>query len=446
MALPFAVRAFVVASLLATGCGAGAGSATPDAQVTPVDGGGAGAPDARPAPDAGGAAPDAGTQPGDIATWTDGPGACPQGLKRVELSTMQQIQDATRGDGAYAGDPPDTCYLVRNGTYAEGGALLFYVLKGGSASAARRFVGESRSGVVVHGRANVADGADHVIFENMTFDLTGFVKSGSFNTFDVSAASDVTLTHMTFTGDCATGLRGGHIEVVGGTSVVIDSCIVEKFGHCGAGGHEDHGIYLASGSDITVRNSIIRGNSSRGILFNTQQGDYGQIRRVLVEGNRIHDNGHGDYEDGIAVNMEGTGNVDDVVIRRNLIYGNYHSGLRFVGTVTSGFDVERNTFHGNGQRSTHAGRSNLNLDDSGSGAHTVATKNIFAAAKAMLNDCYDATPRGFSVADNLVFASSITTGASDCVSATVTLDPGFAGAAGGDFHTASLGAAGYGAY
>lgn len=406
--------------------------------ANPGDGGVNDANDAAPLPDSG-------PPPGDIGTWTDGPGTCPQGTKRVDLSTAQQLMDASRGAAAYAADPPETCYFVKNGTYAEGSSLLFYVQKGGSTTAARRFVGESRNGVVIHGRANVATGSDHIVFENMTFDLTGFVKSGSFNTFDVAAA-DVTLTHMTFTGNCATGFKGGHIEVVGGTTVLIDSCIVEKFGQCASGGHEDHGIYLANGSGITVRNSLIRGNSSRGILFNTQQGTYGKIKGVVVEYNRIYDNGHADYEDGIAVNMEGTGNVDDVVIRRNLIYGNYYSGLRFVGAVTSKFDVQRNTFYGNGQKSAGNGRSNLNLDAQGSGANTIATKNIFSTAKAMLNDCYDATGRGFSVTDDVVFASANTTGTSACVSAIVTVDPQFTNAATGDFHTANPAVTGYGAY
>jgi hypothetical protein len=241
-----------------------------------------------------------------------------------------------------------------------------------------------------------------------------------------------------------TGLRGGHIEVNHGTTVLIDACLVENFGQCGGGGHEDHGIYLASGGGITIRNSDIRGNSSRGILMNTQQGTYGQLQGVLVEYNRIHDNGHADYEDGIAVNMEGTGDVNDVTIRHNLIYDNYYSGLRFVGAVTTKFDVQRNTFYGNGTKASGAGRSNLNLDAIGSGASTVATKNIFANAKAMLNSCYDATNRAFAVIDNVNVDSATTTGDATCISGVVATDPGFASTSGGDFHT--TGAAGYGAY
>jgi hypothetical protein len=392
-----------------------------------------------------GGAGTSGSRPREIATWADGPGACPKGEKRVEIAKLQDLEDASRGEGRFAMDPPETCYLIKNGTYVERQSPVLWVRKGGSKIAARRFVGESRSGVVIRGRANIVEGSDHVVIENLSFDLAGFSKQSSFNTMDVAAA-DVTISHVTFTGDCATGSKGGHIEVVGGRDVLIDSCIVEKFGHCGPRGHEDHGVYLAFGTGITIRNSIIRGNSSRGILFNTQQGSYGKIKNVVVEYNRICDNGHANYEDGIAVSMQGTGNVDDVMIRNNLIYGNYYSGLRFVGTMTSKFLVERNTFYANGARSTASGRSDLNLDDTGSGAKTTVTKNVFVGSKAMLNDCYDATSRGFRIKDNVLFGARATTGGAACVSGTINLDPQLVMPGSADFHARSLAADGYGAY
>src|SRR5262249_40166023 len=57
----------------------------------------------------------------EIATWSDEPGACPKDEKRVDLAKLQDLEDASRGEGAYAGDPPETCYLIKNGTYLEGG-------------------------------------------------------------------------------------------------------------------------------------------------------------------------------------------------------------------------------------------------------------------------------------------------------------------------------------
>lgn len=63
----------------------------------------------------------------------------------------------------------------------------------------------------------------------------------------------------------------------------------------------------------------------------------------------------------------------------------------------------------------------------------------------MLNDCYDATPRGFSVADNVIWSSAVTTGGAGCVGKVLTLDPGFVDPTKGDFHTGAA-VAGYGAY
>src|SRR5262249_8267112 len=120
----------------------------------------------------------------EIATWSDAPGACPEDEKRVDLARLQDLEDASRGEGAYATDPPETCYLIKNGTSVEGSSPVLWVKKGGSKRAARRFVGESRAGVVIRGRANIAAGSDHIVIENLTFDLTDFPKKGSFNTMD----------------------------------------------------------------------------------------------------------------------------------------------------------------------------------------------------------------------------------------------------------------------
>jgi hypothetical protein len=64
----------------------------------------------------------------------------------------------------------------------------------------------------------------------------------------------------------------------------------------------------------------------------------------------------------------------------------------------------------------------------------------------MLNDCYDATGRGFSVTDDVNFGAPSVTGGAACVSAIVTVDPQFVNAAGADFHPQNAAVAGYGAY
>ncbi|MBN1605597.1 MAG: right-handed parallel beta-helix repeat-containing protein [Polyangiaceae bacterium] len=385
----------------------------------------------------------------NIGTWTDAPGTCPAGTDQIDITSVSDLEDATRGEGRHEGDLPSVCYLIHDGTYEQSGSTLpMYVTTGGSDATHRRiFVGQSRSGVVINGRAAVDRGASHVQISNLTFDLTGYSQDGSFNTLDLSeGSSDVRIDHVTFTGDCQTGANGGHIEVNGSTDVVVEACVVENFGRCGPNGHQDHGIYLANGSDITIRNNDIRGNASRGILFNTQGGEYGTLDDVTIERNRIHDNGHSDYEDGIAMNATDTGTISNVVIQRNLIYTNYYSGVRVVGDAFDSIVIGNNTFYENGADSSGSGRSELNLDDVGSGARTSITRNIIVAAHRVLNDCYDAGPRDYVLTDNVVQGTLPTGEAGSCISDSVEQDPRFVAAATGDFHTQNAAVGAYGAY
>ncbi|MFY0540807.1 right-handed parallel beta-helix repeat-containing protein [Nannocystis pusilla] len=198
-----------------------------------------------------------------IGEWTDLPGACPDGTTRVDLTTVAELGAASRGEGEFADDGPGTCYFIHDGDYAGEDPLL-YVVRGGTARAPIVFVGESRDGVRLRGRVTFAEQGSHVVLRNMTFDIGGFAKADAFNTASVEAVEDITIDHVTFTGDCQTGEDGGHIESNHAKGLRIEACLIERFGRCGPEGHQDHGIYLASGSDITVVNNVIRGNASRG--------------------------------------------------------------------------------------------------------------------------------------------------------------------------------------
>ena len=361
-------------------------------------------------------------------------------MPQRSITTSAQLEAATRGEDDFTSDAPGTCYLIADGTYASNTNVLMWVVAGGTAQAPRYFVGESRDGVVINARATIE--ADHVVIQNLTFDLTGYEHSGSFNTVDVGGANDTRLERVTLTGDCQTGSTGGHIELNDATDTVIDSCIVEYFGNC-ADGHLDHGIYVSAGNNMTIRNSIVRGNASRGIQIYTQQGEYGTIDGLVIENNRIYQNGHGDYEDGIAINGEADGTIANVTIRHNLIYENYFSGLRFVGSALSGIVVEQNTFRDNGAGSSNGNRAEIALDDAGSGANTTVSRNIFAAGYQLLNNCYSAAADGFLITDNVVFGDEP---AGSCIEDTTVADPQFVDADNGDFHPTNPAVAGYGAY
>jgi hypothetical protein len=365
----------------------------------------------------------------------------------VSITNVSALQDASRGEGNYAGDPPDTCYLIANGTYVQSGSTLpMYILTGGTSAQGRYFVGATRQGVVIRGRATVETGVANVTISNLTFDLTGYSQTGSFNTLTLNQASNVTVSQVTFTGDCATGLDGGHIETDGVDGLLVDSSLVEKFGHCSGGGHQDHGIYLAFGSNITIRNSIIRYNSSRGIQLYTAGGQFGTLSNVKIQGNWIYANGHGDYEDGMVINASGSGTITTLLIERNLIYRNYYSGIRFVSDAMSAVTVQQNTFDSNGAGSTSNARSEVNLDDVGSGAGTAFQRNIFNAGYRLINSCVDSAGRGFQLVDNVLNGPSAPSGQDQCVGALVMADPQFVNAATGDYHTLNPVVAAYGAY
>ncbi|HEX4404385.1 MAG TPA: right-handed parallel beta-helix repeat-containing protein [Polyangia bacterium] len=361
---------------------------------------------------------------------------------------MADLADATRGAGAHASDPANTCYLIHDGSYVQSGATLpFYVRQGGvSATARRLFIGQSRAGVVIQGRGTIDTGISHVLVSNMTFTLTGYSQSGSFNTFTVLDGTDVVLDHMTFTGDCATGSTGGAVEVDGTTGFVLQSSLVEKFGHCASGGHLDHGVYISSGNGIAISNNEIRLNSSRGIQLNTEDGSFGTIDNVTITGNRIHGNGHADYEDGIVLNGGGAGTIAHVTIQNNLIYGNYYSGIRVVDVAYATIVISQNTLSGNGVAAAGPGKSEMNIDSFGCGANTNVTRNIISAGYQVLNDCYDALSRKYALVGNVVQGAAPTGEAGNCISQSVVAAPMFVNAVAADFHTQNAAVAAYGAY
>ena len=87
---------------------------------------------------------------------------------------------------------------------------------------------------------------------------------------------------------------------------------------------DEHGIYVSNSSDRPIiRNNHSFNNNGCGIHMNgdISMGGDGIISNAIVEGNILHDNGHGG---GSAINMDG---VQDSEIFNNLIYNNHATGI-----------------------------------------------------------------------------------------------------------------------
>ncbi|MCD6404937.1 MAG: right-handed parallel beta-helix repeat-containing protein [Planctomycetes bacterium] len=125
----------------------------------------------------------------------------------------------------------------------------------------------------------------------------------------------VEVRRCVFANNTMIGIFTSHAE-----KFVVEEC--ELFGATHQ--KEGIGIYLSnSGDDCVLRNCHIHDNKSNGIHINgdpTCGGD-GIISRVLVEGNRIYNNGE---KGGSAINLT---HVQDSTFRNNLLYNNLAAGI-----------------------------------------------------------------------------------------------------------------------
>jgi hypothetical protein len=97
--------------------------------------------------------------------------------------------------------------------------------------------------------------------------------------------------------------------------------------------------------------------------------------------------------------------------------------------------IQRNTFFHDGVAAAGAGKSEVNLDSTGSGANTNVTLNILASTGMVFNDCYDAFARNYVLVDNFVDGTVPTGAAGNCVSGSTAGAAMFVDPAMGDFHS-----------
>ncbi len=324
------------------------------------------------------------------------------GIADPLLTSVAEIMDASRGVGRFAETPASTTFIIADGTYAapDGLANLFVIRQGGTPAQPRRFQGQSRSGVVIRGRA-VIEGADHVEMAGMTFDLTDYQPpaEGSFGTMTIVDAGHIRLDGLTLTGAGRAGKRGGHIETDAGPGskiphdIVITDCLIENFGrYDDPEGRLDHGIYLSAGRRVRIEGNTIRNNAGRGIQLYGHAGAEGILEDITIVRNRIERNGRFAYTDGIVVAVDPgapTGSIRRVHIRDNLFLENAFAGIRFACDASDALLVEHNTFWHNG--AMFARGAEIFIDDSGGVQGLTVRQNAMVARHAALRGARHAT-------------------------------------------------------
>lgn len=159
----------------------------------------------------------------------------------------------------------------------------------------------------------------------------------------------------------AIGVGGHHVSIVDcdisgpgywgaieihADEVLIEGNTVHDFGHGPNHGQSnlDHGIYVAEGSGITLRDNVVHHNTAYGIHVYDHGGD--AITDLVIEGNLVYENGNKSWHKGIIVSGEG-GRVEGIRINHNVIWGHNEGGISVIG---SNIEVElyNNTIYEDG--------------------------------------------------------------------------------------------------
>ena len=114
------------------------------------------------------------------------------------------------------------------------------------------------------------------------------------------------------------------------------------------GGTLDHGIYLLSGTDITIRGTILSGFSGYGIhVYDEDKGDHRTkpYENILIEGNIVFGSPN---RSGIILGPhDSTVTMSNVVIRKNVIYDNADCGILIKYEPMANIRIHNNVIYGN---------------------------------------------------------------------------------------------------
>jgi hypothetical protein len=253
--------------------------------------------------------------------------------------------------GADVVNPGDTV-SVDDGAYTDtdGNGIIVYMLRGGTSSAWVTFKSKNKWGAKVDGlhvtKHGFYFGAQYIRVQD--FEVTAEQNEGGPDGFASS------------TGDVGIQIVGNHIHDIGrvcsdsafgfdgvifsATNVTVEKNIIHDIGRFAPGENgcnpattyyqnNDHGLYIAGGQDISIKNNI---------FYNNARGWSVHIYPNAVSNVRILDNTFADpnpYRVGqITVNA----NLTTVDFANNIFYSPTTAGIRFASGVHSGVTVRNN--------------------------------------------------------------------------------------------------------
>lgn len=243
--------------------------------------------------------------------------------------------------------------LFKNGTYHYSSGIAFSAGDGGKNGAPITYKADTAGSVVLDfggsARAWQFNGTEgYIVLDGLT--LIDF--QWGFVNYD----DNITVQHCNFTaakswppsGNAISGAKGGGCLVqFTGNNLVIDNVIADTCTDPTVS--DSHGIYIDSGVNGIIRNSIFRNNMGGGLVFQAKGLGYGNFTGWKVYGNRIYSNAlssnkHGAYFRGYGI-KGGCAQFHDINFYNNLIYNNSSVGYCIVVTAENGCEADINIFN-----------------------------------------------------------------------------------------------------
>ncbi len=188
-----------------------------------------------------------------------------------------------------------------------------------------------------------------------------------------------------------------------GIEITADNVTVDGFVVTGATGPDGYGVWVNGAYNATVKNNVIKGNSSHGVLLNNGSTN-GHVlsNRIYDLGGAVIDSANGIFADGVGNGFEAVGNIIDD-IKGNGIYIKGSNGLinvkqNLIGTLATDagvdgiwgdgveiHDVNGNTFVQSNIITNTWDETDDNTNDDSSGVYLRQSSNIVVGGAGLLD-------------------------------------------------------------